>query len=362
MFFLFVITRFYSKLVQKCWLFFSYRSRDLFNIDKFLVYPPNIKSYEEAYHKISKFHLNSSIRDLKKYSKSIAYAELISLHKYYNSVLNTQASLLIYHEILRRNSKASSLLRPFGVRRFLASQIMLGGIGIPTRINQNYPKKLIAFLCLLTNFDSNRKYSSYLRDKSISLCGGAPSPRENLEDISSNDVVVRLNRDEVSGESVDIVYFRSEKLNTLATTGALANFSKVKYWLSIKTFRHYLKLRYIDKLKKIAPTVSLDTAFDSGKLNAIPTVALDLISRSCGTIHIFDTDLNLSKRHKEGYRGADQPDVRFDLIFGEHPSYIQFTVLRYLYLAGFLKFEKNPNFDIGWKYTKFNSVFSRVYG
>lgn len=361
MFFLFLVARFYSKLIQKLYLLFSCRSRVFISIDKLLVYPPNINSYEKAYHNVSDFYLGSDVFTLKKYLKSIGYIELVSLHKYYNSRLKVQTAIVIYHEILRRNSKFSSLFRPFGLRRFLASHIMLGGVGIQTYFNKNHPKRLVAFLCFFSNFDNNRKYSDYLRNKSISLCGGAPSPKQNSNDILSNDVVIRLNRDLECEDIADVIYFRSEKLNSLASSGRLVSFSKVKYWLSIKTFRYYFKLRYLNRLEHIAPTISLDAAFDCGKLNAIPTVALDLISRSCGAITIYDTDLNLSKRHKQGYRGSDQPDVSFDLIFGEHPSYVQYAVLRYLYLNEYVNFEENPNFNINWQYKKFINVFSRVY-
>lgn len=361
MFFVFIVLRFYSKFIQKVGFLISSRKRFFFKVEKYLSYPANIKKYEDIYHSKSKFKLNTNVKLLKEYSKYCCYDELVSLHKYYNTVLNMPLSICLYHEILRRNLKVKALLRSFGFRRFLAAQIMLGGIGIPTVLNKRYSKKLISVLCFFSSFDSSKEFSNYIRGKSVSLCGGAPSPRENIKKILGNDLVVRLNRDEISVQKTDIVYFRSEKLNYLAKQKKLADFSKMKCRLSIKTFRYYIKLRYFYRMKNIAPTVSLDAAFDCGKLNAIPTAALDLISKSSGIVYIFDTDLNLSKMHKEGYRGNEQPDIDFGRIFGEHPSYTQYTVLRYLNVEGYVQFETNPNFDIEWKYSKFIRIFSRVY-
>jgi hypothetical protein len=361
MFLLFVLLRFYSKTLQRLLFLVSSRDRLILKNNKYLSSPLNIKAYEDVYHSISDFKLNSDIARLKEYAKNSSYNELVSMHIYYNVVLNVHSSTCIYHEILRRNSKISSVLRPFGFRRFIAAQIMLGGIGISTWLNRVYSKELITVLCFLSAFDNNKEYNKFVRGKSISLCGGAPSPRKNFEDVLSNDLVVRLNKHQVSNEKDDIIYFRSERLSHLAKSGSLKNLSKIHCWLSIKTFRYYARLRYFDRLKNIVPTVSLDAAFDCGKLNAIPTAALDLIARSVGVVYVFDTDLNLSKKHKEGYRSSDLPDINFKHIFGDHPSYIQFTVLRYLYIKGYVKFEDNPNFDINWKYSKFVHVFSKVY-
>jgi len=361
MFFFFVTLRFYSRTLQSFLLLINSRDRLIFKYNKYLSGALNIEAYEEAYHSISDFKLNSDIAKLKKHVKTRSYNELISMHIYYNIVLNIHSSTLIFHEILRRNSKLYSMLRPFGFRRYIAAQVMLGGIGIETRLNRVFSKELIKILCLLSSFDNNKKYSRFVCGKSISLCGGAPSPRQNFEDISSNDLVVRLNKEQCFNDQDDIVYFRSERLTHLAKNGKLKSFSNIHCWLSIKTFRYYAKLRYLYRFNNIAPTVSLDAAFDCGKLNAIPTAALDLISRSAGVVHIFDTDLNLSKKHKEGYRSSDLPEVNFNNIFGDHPSYIQFVVLRYLHNNGYVQFEDNPNFDINWKYSKFIKVFSKVY-
>ncbi len=361
MFFLFLFSHFYSKNLQRVGLLLSSRKRFLHKVNTHLSYPPNVNLYENSYHAASKYKLRSGIKDLKEYAAYVSYSELISLHKYYNTILNFPNAICIYHEILRRNSKVFSIFFPFGLRRFIAAHIMLGGIGISTFLNSNYSKKLIMILCFFSEFDGSSKYSKYIKGKSISLCGGGPSPCDNFDNIVSNDLVIKLNREEISDQRVEVVYFRTEKLKHLDKNGRLFNFSKMNCWLSIKSFRHYVKLRYFARLKNITPTVSLNSAFDCGKLNAIPTAALDLISRSSGIIYVFDTDLNLSKRHKDGYRGNDLPDVNFQLIFGEHPSYTQYAVLRYLYMKGYVKFEENPNFDIEWNYSKFIRKFSKVY-
>lgn len=361
MFFLFVLLRFYSRTLQKFLLLVSSRDRLIFKCNKYLSAPLDIESFEDTYRSNSDFNLNSGIAILKEYAQSCSYNELVTLHIYYNIVIKVNSSTCIYHEILRRNSRLSAVLRPFGFRRFIAAQIMLGGIGISTSLNRSYPKELIKILCFLSSFDNNKKYNEFVSGKSISLCGGAPSPRNNIKSISSNDLVVRLNKEQVFNNKDDIIYFRSEKLSHLARNGKLKNFSKIHCWLSIKTFRYYVKLRYFNRVNNIAPTVSLDAAFDCGKLNAIPTAALDLIARSAGVVHIFDTDLNLSKKHKEGYRSSEMPEINFNNIFGDHPSYIQFSVLRYLNNNGYVQFEVNPNFDIEWNYSKFVRVFSRVY-
>lgn len=361
MFLFFVVFRFYSKLIFKLSLIFNSKDRRLHFLQPLLEKPFDIEVFEFEYNAISGYALKSSVGELKKYSKKVSYIELLLLHRYYNIALNVSHSICLYHEIIRRNLLFSSFFRPFGFRRFLATHVQLGGIGFFNIFNEKYSYQIIWLLCFISNFDANKKYNNYIRNKSVSLCGGAPSPKDNSADVLKNEVVVRLNKSKANDDITDVVYFRSERLRYLSSNDEFGALKGVGSWLSIKTFKYYFKLRYVYNFKRISPTTSLDAAFEYGKLNAIPTVALDLVSKSSGKIYIFDTDLNLSKSHKVGYRDSGLPSVNFNQIFGDHPSYIQFLVLSYLHKKGYVEFERNPNFCIEWSYTSFLRQFSKVY-
>lgn len=340
---------------------FSPRDRYFYLLQPLLEKPFDIKRFEREYNAMSDHSLKSSVGDLKKYSKKVSYIELLLLHKYYNIVLNINSSICLYHEILRRNLLVTSFFRPFGFRRFLAAHIQIGGIGFSTKVNERYSFLIIWVLCFISNFGRNEKYNNYIKNKTVSLCGGAPSPKDNSVEILKNELVVRLNKSKATDDIANVVYFRSERLQYLYDNDELTKLQDLDSWLSIKTFKYYFKLRFIYKFKRVSPTTSLDAAFEYGKLNAIPTVALDLVSKSSGKIYIFDTDLNLSKSHKIGYRDSGLPRVNFNQIFGDHPSYIQFLVLSYLHKKGYVEFEYNPNFCIDWSYTSFLRQFSKVY-
>lgn len=359
---LFVTSRFYSNTLIKVARLFSIKKRRLYKINQYLLYPPDVDSYVKQYQSHFSYDLASKSIVSKKFVKSLSYLELVSLHKFFNTTLEINSAIITFHEILRRNCQIKILFSPYGVRRFLASQILLGGLRVQTNLNFKFGKFLVKLLGMVCAFSYSNQFNSFVSNKTVSLCGGAPSPSDNRNDIDESDLVIRLNRHLSNGDRMDIVYFRSEKLNHMHKSGVLAQMPKFEFWSSLKTFKHYARLRYFGgNAKNVAATISLDSAFDLGKLNAIPTVCLDLLSKSCGKIKVFDTDLNLSKKHKVGYRSEGQPKVEFNLIFGEHPSYVQFCTLKYLYKLGLIEFEYNPNFNINWSYTEFIKQFKNVY-
>jgi len=361
MFVSFLVSRSYSKVLNKLLLLLSGRSKEIREMDGYLIYPPKLQFFEKRLEYIFGLKVKSSRSLVKATIRRRSYFELITLHKYYNTILDINTSVLIFHEILRRNSRPLALLRPYGLRRYLATHIMLGGMGIKTFINTYFDTHLVSWLLVICSFGKSVEFNNRVFNKSISVVGGAPSPRENQFDIDQSDLVVRINRDVKSEERMDIVYFRSEKLNYMYRSGRLGFIANMGCLASLKTFRHYFILKYLQFVNKVAPTPSLDSAFDCGKLNAIPTICLDLLSKSASKLFIFDTDLNLSKKHKEGYRDPDQPVVEFDLIFGEHPGYIQFVVLKYMDSLGRLEFESNDNFDIKWSYRRFLLALNESY-
>lgn len=359
---LFVCSRTYSKALSKCLLFLSARRRAVEQCSLHLTYPPNVDAYLKemkdrtriAPEKIDS-HIKNNINKLKTY-------ELQSLHKYYNTVLKTKQAAIVYHEILKRQSKLLSMLSPFGLRKFLAAHLLLGGIGVQTTINRN-SKLLIASLGRACCIANNTNYREFLNHKTVSLCGGAPSPRDNKEEVLSSDVVVRLNRTIDNFELANVVYFRSEFLENLNRKGEIESLVCMPFWVSIKTVKQYfrIKLKKMLERNKVVVSLSTDGAFELGKLNAIPNVCLDLIYNGSQDIRIFDTDLNLSQKHKTGHRDEGQPVVDFKKVFGEHPSYVQYCALKYFSDSGYVTFEENPSFDVNWGYRKFIRSFISVY-
>lgn len=356
----FILPRFYSRFLENLLYKLSSRRRLIEKANKFLTYPPQTQLYERTMSELLSSNLEDSATLTKKYVSSLSSSELISLHKYYNTVLNLPCACKVFHELLRRRSSIFTLLKPFGLRRFLVAHLLLGGMGIPTSINSNINDKLLRLLVKICSIDSSSEFRSSIKGKSIAVCGGAPSPRENITQIKACDLSVRLNKVYSGVEASEIVYFRSERLSHLNATGQLKNLATADAWVSLKTFSHYYKLKKKIRASNILISISTDAAFDLGKLNAVPNVCLDLVRNGSRDITIFDTDLNLSGQHRRGFRDLSQPSVQFKLIFGEHPPVIQFCVLKYLYKSELIKFEYNSRFDIRWSYRRFVRIFSAV--
>lgn len=357
----FIVPRFYSRFLERIQYGLSNRRRMIEKANEFLTYPPQTHLYERTMSELLGFHLEDNERLTKAYVSSLSNLEILSLHKYYNTVLNLPNACKVYHEILRRRSSILTIFEPFGLRRMLVAHLLLGGMGIPTRINSKFNNRLLELLVKICSIDSSREFKSAISGKSIAVCGGAPSPGDNSAQINACNLTVRLNKIYTGSESSDIVYFRSERLNHLNSTGQLENLPTVNAWISLKTFSYYYSLKKKTRASNLLVSISTDAAFDLGKLNAIPNVCLDLIRNGSRDITIFDSDQYLSGGHRKGYRDASQPQVQFNLIFGEHPAVIQFCVLKYLYKAELIRFEDNPNFDIRWGYRRFVRAFSAVH-
>jgi len=240
--------------------------------------------------------------------------------------------------------------------------MLIGGVGIETVINKN-SKMIVKLVGKCCSVSKKSSFGAFLKGKSVSLCGGAPSPRDNRADVKSADIVVRLNRTQNNFDDEDLVYYRSEFLDNLCENGGLHSLLEMPCWVSIKTVRHYFSLKGKSLFKKNRVVVSLtsDAAFDLGKLNAIPNVCFDLVYNGSEQIKIFDTDLNLSKMHNASHRVGSQSAIDFSTIFGEHPSYVQYCVLKYFSDSGYVSFEENPSFDVDWGYRKFIRRFISVY-
>jgi hypothetical protein len=357
----FIVPRFYSKFLERIQYGLSNRRRMIKKANEFLMYPPQTYLYERTMSKLLGFPLENNEMLTKAYIRSLSNIEILSLHKYYNTVLNLPNACKVYHEILRRRSSILTIFEPFGLRRFLVAHLLLAGMGISTSINSKFNNRLLELLVKMCSIDSSSQFKSAISGKSIAVCGGAPSPRDNSAQINACNLSVRLNKIHTGSESSDIVYFRSERLNHLNATGQLENLPTVKPWISLKTFRYYYSLKKKTRASNILISISTDAAFDLGKLNAIPNICLDLIRNGSCDITIFNSDLNLSGAHRKGYRDPSQPKVLFNLIYGEHPAAIQFCVLKYLYKSGLIKFEDNPYFDIRWSYRHFLKTFSAVH-
>ena len=340
-------------------VFMDYRKWE--TLGQHLEYPPNIEKFQKSFQVLECITPNDFYQKYKSDLRRLPRFKLLILKKYFNSTLDTKPAINIYFHILRQDCQLKTIFSPFGVRRFVASHILLGGAGVRTKLNLRYHRGLLRSLCWLSSIDVNKKYRKSISGKTVALVGGAPSPRDNCRQIAEKDLRVRLNTLSDESDEKNLYYFRSERLAHLAKSGDLAQIWKSPQWISIKNYAKYKLIKKNSTYNNISITISTDRAFYLGKLNAVPNIALDLLYNRTNTIYIYNVDLNLSKKYADGHRDQSQPSVLFDQVFGEHPGYVQFCLLKYLYIHRYVKIEKSTAFNIEWNMRKFCLKFRSVY-
>jgi hypothetical protein len=326
-----------------------------------LNYPPDFAVadplIEELFPKIFR---QRCLSDLRFELKQLNRFELNLIYKYFNLKHLKFETVICFHHILRTNINPVKILSPFGLSRFLISRVLVSIIldrrgnififSIDSIVN------FTAHICRF-NIENFRK----VKNLSYAVVGGGPSPRVNTQEINSFDRVVTLtpHRDAVNSNTIH--YLRAEKGDYIINNKLTEQLDKNPIVIT-KLHRHYkyLKNHYGNRIEILTST-TFDFCLDFGKLNAVQNICFDLLRFKPKKVKIFNTDLNLSMRHGDGYRDIHMPRVEFQSIFGEHPAIIQFLVLKYFSSKSNFEFEKNPNFDTCWGYRKFIKEFHKIY-
>jgi len=355
----YVVSRIKSKFILFTMRLLHCTEQKLDAAERLLTYPADIEKCKEAVkdHFAYKYGLHlANLRD-KKHFRHFSYQELLYLHKLANTDLKPADAQLYFHEILRRNLRIPIILGPDGIKKFLATQMLLRAMGIKTFVNRNDSALLIKALGFLCSIYLNKQFRNYVHKKSVSIVGGAPASSDNSSAIDNSDLIARFNCLTLPAERTELFYYRAERLEYMHREGKLSDINHFSGWKSLKVRRIYNKI----KGEHVCLTIASDGAFSFGKLNAVPNACIDLIYNGASKINIFNTNLNLSKSHDSSYRPSAMPPVQYGLIFGEHPAFVQFLLLKYLRTLNFIHLEDNEYLSLEWSYRKFSRRFNECW-
>jgi len=327
--------------------------------ERLLTYPADIEKCKAAVedHFSVKYGIPLSDVSKKKHFRHFSYQELLYLHKLANTDLKLADAQSYFHEILRRNLRILGLLGPDGIKKFLATQMLLRAMGIKTFVNRHDSALLIRVLGFLCSIYLNQQFRNYVRNKSVSIVGGAPADSDNSANIYQSDLIARFNCLTAPTERTELFYYRAERLEYMNREGKLSDIQYFSGWKSLKVRKIYNKI----KGDHVCLTITSDGAFSFGKLNAVPNSCIDLIYNGASKIRVFNTNLNLSKSHVSGYRPSAMPPVQYGLIFGEHPALVQFLLLKYLHIQNLVQLEDNEYLSLEWSYRKFSRRFNQCW-
>jgi hypothetical protein len=331
-----------------------------------ICYPPQVKRAQELYERLfPQLLLLEKSYCFKNELRKLGRRELWGVYKFYNLVHEARATRFCLHEILRRNLLARSILLPFGVSRYFLSMILANFIVSNGSASCFHMRLILKFVYFCNKYSLDNPVSEgFIRKNSrIAVVGGAPAPAKNDTEISEFDYVAVLS---LSGDFAQdcqrILYIRGEKGDHIFRKFDKAVFTDFRFVI-VKLFRHYKIMFGVPELRgKFNSSAFLDYSLDFGKLNAVPTMCFDLVTHKPTLIKVFNTDLNLSKQHRHGYRDDTLPSVQFGHIFGEHPAAVQFLFLKALHKYFDVNFETNVHFSINWSYRRFLRQFYRSYG
>jgi len=292
--------------------------------------------------------------------KSLKHDELVVLHNYYNTLRYFNKSRIIFHEILRRESKLLMIFALHGTKRFLMSKILLSQI-LSKKSNNDFKIKLFMYLSHPWKY---KYYSSLVKDKKVSLIGGGSEVKRGKQ-IDTADLVARLNTMKINendhvnvGKRVDIVFLRGERSQHLfEVEGKYALTMYQNILVSFKLKNLYKK--FICQFK--AWTFSTDATFHYGVLNGVQSSIFDLYWHGAKNIYLYGVNFNIEGSYMKGYRPPEMVPVKFDLIFGSHPPHIQFIITQFFVNKGFVIPSGDASYLFKFNYRQFSKVFDQEW-
>lgn len=155
----------------------------------------------------------------------------------------------------------------------------------------------------LKNFEINRTFKNYIKDKSIAIVGPVASNSGMAKEIDHYDCIIRFNYDTTEkgcdplnkGMRTNLTYFNGEFGDNFITTKK--EIPKDLDWL---VFKKKLPLSF----KQIATnsrTLNIGIIPFHGGYNLLQICLIDLLLHSTSNIKIFDNDLMLTVKRQKGY-------------------------------------------------------------
>jgi hypothetical protein len=323
-------------------------------LDRLLAYPHDLIQLEQYIRSLPRDVIQ---RLLYNPLKDTHYVDLIYRYRILNAMNSFNEGILVLAEIQLRESSKLSVFRGYGVRKFLLLTIM--------RCPQSkvYLALFQWLLRRMPGFDST--YGDAVRDKSVAVVGAAPYRSDQLVGIDKNDVVVRINTNNVLsssmniGSRVDVVYVRGERGQHISR--APNNYVEAEASQGI-IYRFKIANHIPNQLRSRASTaISFDEIFDYGPLNAVQTAIFDLYIHGARRVYVYNVDFNLSAASQCGYRPPALPPVDYHKIFVSHPPHTNFMITKFFFQNGFLRGDSEFERLVSLDYEKFISLFSSVF-
>lgn len=334
-------------------------------LEGMLAYPCNLEiltGYVERSNVLNLWDIGAcnSKFQLKKYLINKNSYELELILRYVCTVRNLKLGLWVFHEIIRVYASGKLMFRPHGFKRFLGAKLVSCSILKNDRGAQLWFKLLI-LLCI-EKYDF--KYRNYLRNKEIAVIGGG-SDNDYSNKIDCNDLVIRLNKTSISdrftsksGTKTDVTYFRGELGRDFMRKFTRKDLSKIEaQFLVFKERAVYRSVR----IPNSRLCVSMDNVYPYSLLNGVPATCIDLVANGARNISIFNVNFNLDPNHDATYRPNNLAPVDFSLIFGWHPPFIQFVIIKFIYTAGMLKGVGKAEAILNLEYRGFVKMFNKQW-
>lgn len=311
---------------------------EIAKLDEVLAYPFQEKLFEREYHTLALIPplLSLSTIELMKEINSLNLscytkrALLVVIQKYFNTFLEFDKAFKVFLHILRHDLSAVSLFHASSVRNYVGAKFLADAV--VKKVRSKRELRLNALLIIvLSKHGSFFRFMNYLSRKRVLIHGAGPH-RESVFNENEFFINVSLNGS-FNGprEEGVITYVRGDFGRNLS--------SKVlREVVHGSDFVCFKSLEDID-MSALAvcqrrQALRSNSVFSVGHLNGVPDVLIDLLGHGASKVGITGTDFNLSKSHMKGYRPENMDKVDFTKIFGFHPAYIQFLVVRHCFNNG----------------------------
>lgn len=319
-----------SRLKSYLWRrFYSRHVDDMYALLKY----PHDDDEVDAYIDLLDESLGDYYRDCGERTSTLTITKL--KYRILNSKNLFLRSLKVYEEILRRETRLTSIFRLAGFRKFLWSRFVLS--------DHHSGYKFSLFKYFNEFFPGFEKgFEKKVAGKVVAIVGGAPSSVKNGKSIDSCDLVARININslekfdpEILGERIDIVYVRGERGEAIQNNDIdyfeSRTDSSISYRLKVPK---HLDCFPPDSLASVC--LNFDEVFDYGHLNAVQTAILDLLIHGASLVKVYNVDFNMSGQSFKGYRPRTLADVNYSKIFASHPPHPQFQLCKSLNSIGLI--------------------------
>ncbi len=188
--------------------------------------------------------------------------------------------------------------------------------------------------------DNDKKYSDYLKGKTVAVVGPAPTDEALMDEIDSYDLVIRINyrgRDHLPdpkefGTKLNVSYYNGTCINNISKTGKYDMFNDLDFAV-FKSLKYSFQKNLVAKMRgRILFPLKYYRFY--GTVNMVPATLYDLVHFEAARIKLFKVNFYLSKTiYHEGYSSYKDGKINWGNLAGHNPV-TQINITRHLWKAG----------------------------